>query len=493
MRARLTLLEGQDMPDTSSEEVQRLFKAQHAASRAQPDAPVAVRRERLLRLRSLLDQHAPTLAAAVQADFGMRSPRLTEVADFFLLRAQLASTLKHLARWCRPQKDRTPLYLQPARAWVQRQPLGVIGVISPWNYPVQLALGPAIGALAAGNRVLLKPSELTPHTSAKLADLVAQFFAPEEFCVVQGGADVATQVASLPLDHLVFTGSTAVGRKVALAAAAHLTPTTLELGGKSPAILDADCDLRDAATKIAHGKLLNAGQTCIAPDYLFVPKGNEAAFAEAYRAAVARLFPYFEGNPDYASIITPRHLARLHDLLREAREMGADVQELSGAPGTPAPPRQSLGDGIARQMAPALVFGATDGMRLMQEEIFGPVLPVIGYEALDGAVNHINAHPRPLSLYWFGNRQAVRDEVLARTVSGGVTVNDTLLHIAHENLPFGGVGDSGWGAYHGEPGFVRFSHAKPVLVQSRLSAGGALYPPYGARFDRVMSVLRKLL
>lgn len=481
------------MPDTPLDEIRRRFDAQHQGSRAQPEVPLAVRRERLLRLDTLLREHAPVLAAAVQADFGVRSPRLTEVADFFLLRAQMAHTLKHLARWCRPRKVRTPLYLQPARAWLQRQPLGVVGIIAPWNYPVQLALAPAMGALAAGNRVLLKPSELTPHTSAKLADLVAQFFAPDEFCVVQGGAEVAAQVASLPLDHLVFTGSTAVGRRVALAAAANLTPTTLELGGKSPAIVDADCDLRQAALKLAHGKLLNAGQTCIAPDYLFVPHGSEAAFADAYRAAVARLFPYFEGNPDYASIITPRHLARLRELVQEARDMGADVQELAPVPGAPAPPAQSIGDGVARQMAPTLVFGATARMRLMQEEIFGPVLPVLGYGHVDEVVAHINAHPRPLSLYWFGRSDAVRDDVLARTVSGGVTVNDTLLHIAHERLPFGGVGDSGWGAYHGEAGFLRFCHEKPVLAQSRWSAGALLYPPYGARFDRVMGLLRRLM
>ena len=481
------------MADMTPEAIRSLFDAQHRASSAQPEVPAAVRRERLLRLRALLEEHAPGIAAAVQADFGMRSPRLTEVADFFLLRAQMAQTLKHLERWCRPQRVGTPLYLRPARAWLQRQPLGVVGIISPWNYPVQLALGPAIGAIAAGNRVLLKPSELTPHTSAQLADLIAKAFAPEEFCVLQGGPDVAAQVAALPLDHLVFTGSTAVGRKVALAAAANLTPTTLELGGKSPAIIDADCDLRDAALKLAHGKLLNAGQTCIAPDYLFVPKGSEATFADHYRAAVAQLFPYFAGNPDYASIITPRHLARLRDLLQEARTMGATVHEMTAAPGTPAPPQQTLGDGIARQMPPALVLGATGQMRLMQEEIFGPLLPVMAYETLDDAVGYINAHPRPLSLYWFGNRTAVRDEVLARTVSGGVTVNDTLLHIAHENLPFGGIGDSGWGAYHGESGFLRFSHQKPVLVQSRWGAGKMLYPPYGARFDRVMGLIRRLM
>ncbi len=475
------------------EAIRALFESQHQASRAQPDVPVVLRRERLLRLRKLLDEHGPALAAAVQADFGMRSQRLTEVADLFVLRSQMAHALRHLACWSRPQRVRTPFFLQPARAWVQRQPLGVVGVISPWNYPVQLALAPAIAALAAGNRVLVKPSELTPHTSAQLAASVGQFFAPEEMAVVQGDAAIAALIASLPLDHLIFTGSTAVGRKVALAAAANLTPTTLELGGKSPAIVDADCDLQDAALKIAHGKLLNGGQTCIAPDYVLLPRGSEAAFADAFRAAVARLYPYFAGNPDYASIITPRHLARLRTLVQQAQTLGAQVQTMVPVAGAPAAPAQSIGDGVGRQMAPALVLGVTAQMQLMQEEIFGPVLPVVSYERLDDAVAFINAHARPLALYWFGRNTQAQAEVLRRTVSGGVTVNDTLLHIAHDRLPFGGVGDSGWGNYHGERGFARLSHEKAVLVQPRWSGGALLYPPYGARFDRVMGLLRRWL
>ncbi len=473
-------------------DLHRLFAAQHQASRSQVDVPLLVRRERLLRMRKMLDEHSAVLAAAVQADFGMRSPRLTEVADFFVLRNLLGQCLRQLARWMRPQKVRTPLFLLPARARIERQPLGVVGVISPWNYPVQLALAPAITALAAGNRVMLKPSELTPHTSAQLAALVAQFFAPDEFCVIQGDANVATQFAGLPFDHLVFTGSTAVGRRVALAAAAHLTPTTLELGGKSPCLIAEDCDLADAALKIAHGKLLNAGQTCIAPDYLLLPRGREQEFSQAYRAAVAKLFPSIVGNPDYASILTKRHLARLRQMLRQAQSLGAHVEVIGSAQlGEAAASLWS--DAAERQMPPALVFGATVQMQLMQEEIFGPILPVITYERLDDVVAALNAGPRPLALYWFGSDENARDAILRRTVSGGVTVNDTLLHIAHDNLPFGGVGDSGWGAYHGEQGFLRFSHQKSVLLQSRWSLGSLLYPPYGPRFDRVMELLRRWL
>jgi len=461
-----------------------LFDAQYQASRAQIDVPLAQRRDRLERIRHLLDVHGAALAEAVQADFGVRSAQLTEIADMFVLRTLLSHTLKHLPKWIKPVKVSTPLYLQPSRAYLQRQPVGVVGVVSPWNYPVQLALAPAITALAAGNRVMLKPSELTPRTSALMAELIGQAFSADEFCVVQGDAAVASAFTSLPFDHLVFTGSTATGRKVAEAAAANLTPTTLELGGKSPCIVDASCDLDSAALKIAHGKLLNAGQTCIAPDYVLVPAGREAAFGEAFTRAVAKLFPVIAGNPDYAAIISPRHHERLQALLAQAESQGARLQVVS--------PGGGAGRG-SRQMAPVLVFGATPEMKLMDEEIFGPILPVLPYASMDEAIGYINDRPRPLALYWFGTDTASRDNVLARTVSGGVTVNDTLMHIAHDNLPFGGVGDSGWGAYHGETGFLRFTQQKPVLVSSKWARGDLFYPPYGKRFDQIMGLLKRWL
>ena len=464
-----------------------LFERQHNAARAQADVPLALRRDRLRRVAALWQTHERALAQAVAEDFGLRGERLTQVADGLVLASVLHDLRRNLARWSRPRRVRTPLHLQPARAWVQRQPLGVVGIIGPWNYPLQLTLGPAATALAAGNRVMLKPSEITPRTSALLAQLVARYFASDEFTVVQGGADVAAEFAALPFDHLFFTGSTAVGRKVAEAAARNLTPTTLELGGKSPCIVDASCtDFEGAALKIAHGKLLNGGQTCIAPDYVLLPRGREAAFTQAYRAAVARLFPQLQGNPDYAAIITERHQARLQDLLDEARAGGAQVEDVG--------PPDGEGEGAAtRQLRPSLVFGATPAMRLLQEEIFGPILPVLPCDDAPQAIAHINAAPRPLALYWFGTDSAARDAVLRGTVSGGVTVNDTLIHITHERLPFGGVGDSGLGAYHGETGFLRFTHQKAVFVQSRWAAGQLLYPPYGARFDRMMGWIRKLL
>ncbi|MFP5466336.1 MAG: coniferyl aldehyde dehydrogenase [Gammaproteobacteria bacterium] len=460
------------------------FDAQYQASRLQVDAPLSVRLDRLARARALIEDNARSLCDAVQADFGVRSPDLTEVADLFVLRAMIGQLRSHLARWMKPQRVSTPLYLQPATARIQRQPLGVVGVIAPWNYPIQLALGPALVALAAGNRVMLKPSELTPHTSALMAQLVHQRFAADEFAVFLGGADVAAEFAALPFDHLFFTGSTAVGRRVAEAAALNLTPTTLELGGKSPCIVDRSADLAAVTDKIVHGKLLNAGQTCIAPDYVLLPRGQEAAFEQAWQASVARLFPSLRGNQDYASIVSDRHHARLQDLLAEVRAQGARVVE-AAVPDT--------GEGHARQMRPALVFAPAADSRLMQEEIFGPILPVVPCDSAQEAVAFINARPRPLALYWFGQDTAVRDQVLSSTVSGGVTVNDTLMHIAHENLPFGGVGESGLGAYHGETGFLRFTHQKSVLVQSRLAMGHLFYPPYGPRFRQVIGLLKRWL
>ena len=451
-----------------------------------------LRRERLLRLQKLIEEHGVTLCAAVQADFGVRSPQLTEMADLMVLRTMLSHTLRSLRKWMRPQRVWTPLHLLPASGRIELQPLGVVGIISPWNYPVQMALAPAISALAAGNRIMLKTSEFTPHTSAQLAQIIGQFFAPEEFCVVQGDAQVASQFAGLPFDHLFFTGSTAVGRKVAIAAAQHLTPTTLELGGKSPCIISSDCDMEQAALRIAHGKLLNAGQTCIAPDYLLLPRGQEQAFEQAYRKAVTQLFPTLAGNPDYAAIINLKQFNRLRSLAQQAEMQGAQVQWLEAAEPASQLGVAGWGDAVQRQMTPALVWNVHSGMDIMREEIFGPLLPVISYDRLDDVIHVINAGERPLALYWFGRDDKLRDSVLRRTVSGGVTINDTLMHVAHDNLPFGGVGTSGWGAYHGEHGFLRFSHQKSVFLQAKWSPASWLYPPYGAKFERVMALIKRL-
>ena len=451
-----------------------------------PDA--AQRRDDLARLRAALQRRLDEMATAIAADFGHRSRQESLIADGMSVLTEIDRLRRSLRGWMQPRRIGAGLKLWPARAQLRPVPLGVVGVIAPWNYPVNLALIPLATAIAAGNHVYLKPSEHTPRTSAFLVSLLAEVFPPDRVAVACGDSDIGAAFAGLPFDHLVFTGSTAVGRKVMAAAAAHLTPLTLELGGKSPAIVCPGHPLDKAAARLVTGKLFNAGQTCIAPDYVLLPRGSETAFGEAFARAVATLFPTIIGNPDYAAIISPRHLERLQALLAQAEGEGARLQavqpDTAGMAGVAA---------ASRQMAPVLVFDLPAGSKLLSEEIFGPILPVIPYTAIDEAIRYVNARPRPLALYWFGTDTGSRDHVLARTVSGGVTVNDTLMHIAHENLPFGGVGDSGWGAYHGETGFLRLSQQKPVMLQSKWARGDLFYPPYGKRFEQVMGLLKRLI
>ena len=462
----------------------RLFDAQREAFARERYPSVAVRRDRLARLKDFVTKHEARFVAAIDRDFGGRSSHETRLAELYIVAAEIAEAHKHLARWMRPQRVATPIHLKPARARIERQPVGVVGVISPWNYPVQLALAPVAGALAAGNRVLLKPSELTPATSALLQELTAQAFAPDEFAVVLGDASVGQAFASTPFDHLFFTGSTAVGRAVARAAAENLTPVTLELGGKSPAVIAPDADLALAAPRLMAGKLLNAGQTCIAPDYALVPQGKEDDFLRAVERAAAALYPAYIANNDYTAIVNDRHRARLAALLDDARSRGATVVELNPGNETATPG--------SRKMLPALVLHANDTMAVMREEIFGPILPVETYATIDDAIAKINARPHPLAFYYFGRDGLRAGKVLSETIAGGVTVNDTLWHFAHKNLPFGGVGASGSGAYHGEASFLAFTHQKPVFVQPRLAASKLLNPPYGAVFEKVLAMLRKL-
>ena len=379
---------------------------------------------------------------------------------------------------------RTALHFQPGSSRLIRQPLGVVGVVAPWNYPYQLTMGPTISAVAAGNRVMIKPSEVTARFSALLKRIVAEFFDETEMAVVTGDAEVGKAFCALPFDHLVFTGSTAVGRLVAESAARNLTPVTLELGGKSPAIIDPDCDIDVVAPRLAMGKLLNAGQTCIAPDYVLVPAGMENRFVDAMRRAVSKLYPTLADNPDYSSIVSQHHYDRLSGLIADARAKGARVVELKAE-------GERLGD--ARKLAPTLLLGVDDEMRVLQEEIFGPVLPVIGYRDLDEAIRYVNRRDRPLALYWLGKNKRNRDKVLAQTISGGVTINDCIWHFGQESLPFGGVGASGMGACHGEWGFRALSKEKPVFIQSRHNALPLLHPPYGKTFDLIFRALKKIV
>lgn len=462
-----------------------LFAGQREAFAREPYPSLAVRLDRLARLRTLLERHGDHLAQAISADFGNRSLHETAIAETFIVLAAIAHTRRHLKRWMKARRVPTSFHSLPGTSRILPQPVGVVGVVSPWNYPLQLALAPMVAALAAGNRVLVKPSELTPGFAGLLAELVSGAFAPDEAAVVLGDADVGKAFVAQPFDHLFFTGSTAVGRQVALAAAAHLTPVTLELGGKSPALVDTGADLQEAAARIAAGKLFNAGQTCIAPDYVLLPRGQEEAFARAYRQAVLRMYPRLEENPDYTSIVNARHYQRLEGLVQDAQQRGARV--------LPIAPEGESADPARRKLRPAVLLEVAPDMAVMQEEIFGPLLPVLPYDTLDDAIAFVNARPRPLALYWFGHDAARRQAVLTRTVSGGVTVNDVLLHIAQENLPFGGAGESGIGAYHGEHGFRLFSKEKPVFIQSRLAGNALLRPPYGPATERVLRLLRKLV
>jgi coniferyl-aldehyde dehydrogenase len=472
-------------PEAPAADLQARFHAQRLAFAAERFPDAATRRGRLERMRRLVEENEQRFASAISADFGNRSRHETVIAETFFVLAGISHARRHLAQWMKKRRVGTSFHSLPGASWILPQPLGVVGVVSPWNYPLQLALAPAVAALAAGNRVMIKPSEITPRLSRLLAELVVAFFAPEECTVVAGDAELGKAFVRLPFDHLLFTGSTAVGRQVALAAAANLTPVTLELGGKSPAIIDDSADLADSARRIAAGKLFNAGQTCIAPDYVLVPAGKQQAFAGAYVQAVRELYPTLERNPDYTSVVNERHYARLQMLLDDARAAGARVVEVNpgGEPQEPA----------ARRMRPHLLLQVDGSMAVMREEIFGPLLPVVPCDTAAQALAFVNERPRPLALYWFGRDRSRAEQVLRATISGGVTINDVLLHIAQENLPFGGVGDSGIGAYHGEWGFRLFSKEKAVFEQSRLAGTAMLWPPFGARAAWVIKALKRLL
>jgi coniferyl-aldehyde dehydrogenase len=458
------------------------FHAQFDASRADPLPSCEVRIDRLRRLRTVIEANEARFEQAISADFGHRAQVETTIAETLFLYVEIKHAVKHLKKWMAPRRVTTALQFLPAKNRLIPQPLGVVGIIAPWNYPLQLTLAPAIGAIAAGNRVMIKPAELTPHFSALLKDVIAQKFDATELLITGVEDEVAKAFPTLPFDHLIFTGSTKVGRIVAEAAGRNLTPVTLELGGKSPAIVDRSADLNEAAERIGYAKLLNAGQTCIAPDYAYVPEEQVQAFAEKVRTHMRRMFGTEPVNKDYTSIISDRHYARLEALVADAAAKGAKILQWAKAddPNWKA----------KRKFPPTLVVGATPEMGLMQEEIFGPILPVLGYRDEKEPLAFINKGDRPLALYWFGRNNTMRHEVLTRTVSGGVTVNDCLFHFTQVNQPMGGVGASGSGAYHGEWGFNNLSKLKPVFFRSALNRLADLYPPYGGKIARLEKMLR---
>jgi acyl-CoA reductase-like NAD-dependent aldehyde dehydrogenase len=443
---------------------------------------LAWRREQLSRLEAMLKDNVDEICTAIASDFCHRSHHETRLLELFPAIAAIKHATGHLRSWMRPKRSWASLWFLPARNEIRPQPLGVVGIIVPWNYPILLAVAPLVGALAAGNRAFIKMSEFTPRTGKLFATLIETYFTQDEVLVVNGEANVAQAFSKLPFDHLVFTGSTAVGKLVMQAASERLTPVTLELGGKSPAVIGPDADIDYAVTRIMFGKCLNAGQTCIAPDYVLLPRGSENDFIEAARRFVSAHYPTLANNIDYTALVSTRHMSRLHGYLDEARAGGANVYPLNNA-----------GENFegSQKLAPTIVTAAPEDCRLLQEEIFGPILPLIPYDGLDSAIRYINARPRPLALYYFGHDRRQINQVLDETVAGGVSINETLLHISQEDLPFGGVGPSGMGAYHGKVGFDTFSNSKPIFHQSRFNGLAMFQPPFGKRFEALIKFLLK--
>jgi len=453
-----------------------------AAYAAEPNPSIEVRLERIGRIKKMIAASEEKICKVLSADFGVRSPIEARLAEFQMIYQACKYTRKHLKEWMKPTQMETPAFMGSSEAWVEHQALGIVGIMSPWNYPVQLALVPAIAALAAGNRVWLKPSERSSRTSGFLAGLIQEYFHPTEFCVNTGGPDVAEQFAALPFDHLFFTGSEAIGKKVMRAAAENLTPVTLELGGKTPTIIDSSAKLQEAAASIVYGKLLNGGQTCIAPDYILIGANQHAEFIQALQAAAQAQF----SNPEeITGPIDDVHLQHWQHLVADAVERGAKVIPLLN--------NASSG---ARRFEPVVLVDVSPQARVLHEEIFGPILPIITAADTTAAINYINSKPSPLALYWFGKDKKNLQRVLAETRSGGVTINDTLLHVAVESLPFGGIGASGMGAYHGKAGFDTFTHQKPILEVRGILGSNFLKgtkparPPYGEKTERLLRRLK---
>lgn len=466
-----------ESPDKFSlpEQVNRLKQA----CQAHPMPSLEQRRNRLSALKGALLAHKQPLCDALALDYGQRSDYDSLVADILPCVMQVNYSLKRLKGWMRPARRHPGLLLAPARVEVHYQPLGVIGIMVPWNFPVMLSLGPLIGAIAAGNRAMIKLSEFTPHTNAVLRTLLAQVFGDDEVVVIEGDAGLAAAFSTLPFDHLLFTGSTAVGRLVMAAAAPQLTPLTLELGGKSPCLIAPDMPLALAVERMIFGKSLNAGQICVAPDYVLLPRGKEQAFIEAYQAHFRRLYPKGLDSPDYGSIINRAQYERLTAWLAEAKQAGAQVHPCA------SPAR----DDGARRLVPHLLTEVPGHCQLMQQEIFGPLLPLVPYDSIDEALAYIAARPRPLACYLMSLDPALQSRLIRETHAGGMAINECLFQVAADDAPFGGIGPSGMGHYHGHEGFLTFSKAKTVLRRGRFSAGTLIHPPYRRWYQRLMMAL----
>jgi coniferyl-aldehyde dehydrogenase len=472
-----------DSSEFSDEKMREVLRRQRSAHIADGPPSIDLRIDRIDRAIGTLVDHEEEIVEALVSDFGHRSREESLLTNVTGSIEPLKFAKKNLRKWMRAEKRKPmfPLNLMGAKAEVRYQPLGVVGVISPWNFPFNLTFGPLAGILAAGNRVMIKPSEFTPASSALMERMFSSVFDETEVAVFTGGPEVGQAFGGLPFDHLLFTGATTIGRHVMRAAAENLVPVTLELGGKSPVVVGRSADMKSTAQKIMAGKMMNAGQICLAPDYVFVAKEQKAPFVEALRASVSEMFSSLADNPDYTSIINQRHRDRLEGYLAEARAQGADVVELN-------PANEVFDSAENCKMAPALVLEPDDKMAVMTEEIFGPILPIKTYDQVDEVVDYVNQRDRPLAIYYFGNDEAEQERVLSRTTSGGVTINDVIMHVSMEDLPFGGVGHSGMGSYHGREGFKTFSHARAVLKQSKIDVGAMMRPPYG---EKVRSLVKR--
>ncbi|MFY1621520.1 aldehyde dehydrogenase family protein [Micromonospora sp. WMMD736] len=480
-----TLPSGATQSTTASAELAEVFAQQRAVFDRNRAPALHERRAALLKLQRLIERNRLILVEAANADFGVRATFETEMSEVVGTISIIRYMRRHLRSWMAPRRRAVSVWYRPAKNRVEPSPLGVVGVVSPWNFPLHLALIPAATALAAGNRVMLKVSEFTPHTSAVLKRLIQENFSPDQFYVSDGGGEVASAFTKLPFDHLIFTGSTQVGKLVAKAAADNLTPVTLELGGKSPVIVDENYDIGSAAATVAWAKLYNGGQVCVSPDYALVPRGREKEFAIAARQAARALYPQAAGNPDYTAILNQRHYDRIQAYITEAQ--ASDLELINAE--DPELGRES------RQLPLTMVLNPPADSTVMEDEIFGPVLPIIGYDSDHDAINFVNSRSTPLALYLMSNGKQRQQRWLTRIASGSAVVNDLMVGYLQNDLPFGGRGGSGYGAYHGREGFDTMSHLRPVMYQRAIfgrTGGQMLYPPYGKVADILLNLMRRI-
>ena len=465
-----------EIREPTQEDMQTVLDRQKQSYIAEGYVSAETRIDRIDRAINILEKNGEKLSEAMAADFGHRSLDQSQRTDIEGSVGPLKHAKKHLRQWMKPERRKVmfPLGLFGAKGRIEYQPLGVVGCISPWNFPVNLTFSPLGGIFAAGNRTMIKPSEFTAQTSKLMKELFAEAYDEDEVAVFTGGPDVGGAFSRLPFDHLLFTGATSIAKHVMRAAAENLVPVTLELGGKSPVVIGRSADMKLAASNIMAGKTMNAGQICLAPDYVFLPEESRDEFVDSARDSVASMYPNLKDNPDYTSIVNERHFDRLNGYLDDAKAKGADLVEIN-------PANEDFSQQQHHRIPPTIILDPTEDMQVMQDEIFGPILPVKQYKDLDEPLDYINSHDRPLGLYYFGQDKSEENKVLNHTTSGGVTVNDVVMHVAQEDLPFGGVGPSGMGSYHGIDGFKNFSHAKAIYTQSKTvskMAAAMMRPPY---------------